>query len=81
MEENIKPYWHELSEEAVEQLIKDHKTWGDVQNDYQQPAWCCYPNALDGRMGCWSLIDIEPGGLRSNISNDFCKGCDCYHKQ
>lgn len=43
---------------------------------YKQPDWCKYPNALEGQMGCWSLMDLSKDGLRTKISKDFCKGCD-----
>ena len=71
-----KRYFHELSQEEVDKLIADKKSWGDIMREYKQPDWCNYPNALEGTMGCWSLVDLSKEGLRTEISKDFCKGCD-----
>ena len=71
-----KRYFHELSQEEVDKLIADKKNWGDIMQEYKQPDWCNYPNALEGTMGCWSLVDLSKDGLRTKISKDFCKGCD-----
>lgn len=74
MAENTKPYWHDLTEDQVDKLIAEKKTWAWVVDNYQQPSWCEYENALSGKMGCWSLT----GELRTKISHDFCKDCPCY---
>ena len=71
-------YFHEISQEEVDKLIADKKTIGYIMETYKQPDWCKYPNALDGQMGCWSLMDLSKDGLRTKISKDFCKGCDEY---
>ena len=47
-------------------------TWADVQRDYKQPDWCRYPDALDGPMGCWSLVG------RMVTGEDYCRDCDCH---
>lgn len=75
-----KKYWHELPQEEVDKLIEEKRTLRHVLDNYLQPEWCHYPAALNGKMGCWSLNDNTPGGLRTKISNDFCKDCDCYKK-
>ena len=67
-------YFHELTKEEFSELIESGKyTWGSVGNDYHQPAWCEYPGATEGQMGCWSLTMIT-----GNVSDEFCKTCDCY---
>lgn len=71
-----KRYFHELSQEEVDKLIADKKNWDDIMQEYKQPDWCNYPNALEGFMGCWSLVDLSKDGLRTKISKDFCKGCE-----
>jgi hypothetical protein len=71
-----KRYFHELSQEEVDKLITDKKNWGYIMNEYKQPDWCNCPNALEGTMGCWSLVDLSKDGFRTKISKDFCKGCD-----
>ena len=71
-------YFHEISQEEVDKLIADKKTIGYIMETYKQPDWCKYPNALEGQMGCWSLMDLSKDGLRTKISKDFCKGCDEY---
>jgi len=71
-------YFHEISQEEVDKLIADKRGVGYVMENYKQPDWCKYPNALEGQMGCWSLMDLSKDGLRTKISKDFCKGCDCF---
>lgn len=69
-------YWHELTDEEVNQLFERKITIGDLMENYKQPDWCDYTDALAGQMGCWSLMDAF--GTRKNISHEFCKDCDCY---
>ena len=73
-----KKYFHELKQKEVEQLIKDKRTNAYVVQNFKQPDWCNYPEALNGIMGCWSLCDSSKGGLRTKISKEFCKGCECF---
>jgi hypothetical protein len=70
-------YWHTLEDSTIKRLIARKTTWGEVMKRYSQPDWCNYPDALEGVMGCWSLIDVH---LRHQISRDYCKGCDCFYK-
>ena len=65
-------YFHEIS--ATEFRFRELRgdSWEDVQRDYQQPGWCEYPGALDGMMGCWSLVGLKVTG------EDYCKSCECY---
>lgn len=67
-------YWHEISQDEIDTLIENKATNQFVVDNYKQPDWCSYPEALAGRMGCYSLLDRE---LRTKISPEFCKGCDC----
>lgn len=67
-------YWHKLSKETQEIIYKySGLTYGEFIAKYRQPPWCSYPDALEGAMGCWSLI--RPGWVREP---DFCKDCDCF---
>lgn len=68
-------YWHEISQEEIDKLFEDKATVGFVLENYKQPDWCHYPEALSGIMGCWSLMDKN---LRTEISHDYCKTCECY---
>ena len=57
--------------------LKD-KTWQYVIDNYKQPDWCTYPEALAGDFGCWSLVysDHSAEGLFL-----VCKDCDyCVDK-
>jgi len=71
-------YFHELEQTEIDTLIADKKTVGYILENYKQPDWCNYPNALKGQMGCWSLMDLSKDGLRTKISRDFCKGCNYF---
>lgn len=75
-----KKYWHELSQEEIDKIISDSVTNRFVVENYKQPDWCTYPEALMGVMGCWSLTDNSTDGLRTKISHDYCTGCPCYKK-
>ena len=66
-------YFHELTKDESNELIKQKVTWAACAEDYPQPIWCSYPDAVQGVMGCWSLMDFD-----IKISEDYCRGCDCY---
>lgn len=70
-------YWHEIPQEEVEQRIAEKRTNQYIMDNYAQPDWCNYPDALNGIMGCWALVDNAPGGTRAKISHEFCKNCEC----
>lgn len=72
----MKQYFHELTDAEVQKLIDDNVSVMAVVENYLQPDWCDYPDALAGHMGCWSLTDLF--GLRHDIGHDYCKTCDCY---
>ena len=71
-------YFHELEQTEIDILIADKKTVDYIMENYKQPDWCNYPGALSMTMGCWSLCDLSKDGLRTKISKDFCKCCDCF---
>jgi hypothetical protein len=73
IKKTTKKYWHELSEEEFEKIYKEY-TWGKAQEEYLQPDWCNYPEAIHP-FGCWSLINKK---LRKEISREFCKTCNYY---
>ena len=73
-----KKYWHLISQKEVNRVLHSKKTIGFVMSHYLQPDWCGYPDALGGSMwGCCSLNNNHNGGLRTKISKEFCKNCDC----
>jgi len=67
---NLNPFFHRLSKKKLEALKKEGRTWGWLMDNYRQPRWCGYPDALEGMMGCWSLI-----GGHTNRQSD-CKHCE-----
>lgn len=71
-------YLHSASNAQINKLLESQVTIGEMQKQYQQPPWCSYPGALDGEMGCRSLMDLD--GLRKKISPRFCRSCDCFQK-
>ncbi len=71
-------YFHEMSdaEWAAWKAQKPPATWRGLQDaGWLQPEWCSYPDALDGMMGCWSLIK------RMVTSKTYCVDCECYRKE
>lgn len=78
VEDGNKRYFHELPQEEIDSLIADKKPINYIMETYKQPKWCNNSNALEGLVGCWSLMDLDKDGLRTKISEEFCKGCDCF---
>jgi hypothetical protein len=78
--EKQKRYFHELSQDEIDRLIAEKKTIGYILENFKQPDWCNYPEALNWILGCWSLMDLSNDGGRTKISKDFCKGCVCCVK-
>lgn len=75
-------YWHSLPQSEVEALVaKGDVTWRNIMDNYKQPDWCGYPEALSGLMGCWSLATVNSDGFRMKICKDYCKTCDCFIDQ
>jgi hypothetical protein len=64
-------YFHEISNEEYKALEQSGAKWNEVMEEYNQPVWCDYPDALAGAMGCYSLT------LRTGVSLDYCHNCDC----
>ena len=65
-------YFHELTEDEFNNICRLHITWDGCSRLYPQPKWCGYPDAVQGLMGCWSLMCFMVTGEK------YCKNCDCY---
>ncbi len=65
-------YFHELTQGEFDELVKTHMTWGECAKKYPQPIWCSYPDAVEGEMGCWSLMDFRVTGRQ------YCYSCECF---
>ena len=76
-----KPYFHELSQKEIDKLIEKKVNVQYILDNYKQPKWCIYENALEAQFGCWTLMDLTPNGGRTKISEGFCKTCDCFKKE
>jgi hypothetical protein len=70
-------HYHELTEGEFNQIVKDNpgKTWEWLQENYPQPEWCKYPDAVAGGafMGCMSLMDFNVHGKSDCASCEFNK--------
>lgn len=75
---DTKPFFHEISDEEFQKLVTDEATVEFILENYEQPTWCDYPEALSMIMGCWSLCDKD---LRKVISEKYCASCECYNKK
>ena len=84
----MKRYWHELTldeqraildmrdpERATMLGLPEGLTVFEFLEQYNQPDWCEYPNALAGVMGCWSLMSVGNKKVIS-VEND-CGDCEC----
>lgn len=67
-------YFHELTKEEFDELVKQRMIWAECAKKYPQPKWCNYPEAVCAILGCWSLTGFKVTG------EDYCKDCDCYIK-
>ena len=71
-----KKYFHLAPQAEIDLMIETGVTIGEVIERYKQPKWCFMPGALEGKFGCWSLMDSRIGGLRTKISPGYCADCD-----
>jgi hypothetical protein len=70
----MKPYFHELNDKEYKKIFKvKGRSWQWLMDNYSQPDWCTYPEALCGDMGCWSLV-----WHRKEINEEYCKNCDLH---
>lgn len=76
MNTQIKKFLHEASDDDVNTLLTNNATVGDLKKIYKEPEWCGDVGALDGKWGCWSLMDLKV--TRKKICREFCKSCDSY---
>lgn len=76
----MKKYWHELQQEEIDSILNENKTVGFIVKNYKQPKWCGLHLALEGVLGCWSLMDLTSNG-RTKISKEFCSACDYFKNQ
>lgn len=67
-----KTYFHELNKEERDAVFESGMTVGEFMEKYSQPDWCSYPGALEGPMGCWSLMAGYVSG------ENYCRNCECY---
>ncbi len=65
-------YYNELRKEEFQWLIKEGVTFGELLKDFPQPPWCNYPGAINGFMGCWSLVGHKVTGEAD------CQDCEEY---
>jgi hypothetical protein len=68
-------FFHELDDGEFEAFKQADAKWGDIAKLHPQPEWCEYPGALDGPMGCWSLVGRMVTGV------EYCHGCECCAAQ
>ncbi len=66
-------FYHELTPFERNELI-GKMTYGELNDQYKQPNWCHYPSALEGKMGCWSLMGDEIW------KESDCYSCDLHSK-
>lgn len=70
-------YFHKLTDEEYLELANGNTTIRQLLDNYKQPDWCGYPEALNPFLGCDYLTDRF---LRSEISRGFCQHCPCYER-
>lgn len=74
----MKKYFHELSDDEHQAVLNSEITIGELNEKYMQPDWCGYPDALNGPMGCWSLVGVSATSKGRVKSESFCLGCECH---
>lgn len=73
-------YFHKLTKDEFEEIQKERMTWAECAQRYPQPVWCGYPDAVQGIMGCWSLMEFYDDGSNWVTGHNYCKDCNCYIK-
>lgn len=63
-------YWHELTKGQQSKVIESGVKIDTFKKIFSQPIWCSYTDALQGFMGCWSLMQ----GKINNIGD--CGNCN-----
>lgn len=66
------PLFHEVSGDEFHKLVDGGWTWRDIEENYRQPDWCQYPDALQGVMGCLSLVNLRIKSVRQCAACEFC---------
>lgn len=74
-----KQYFHELTDDEIDELYKEHVTLGYIVATFRQPDWCSYHEALYGQLGCWALMHI--GYKQERVSETFCRTCERFKKR
>ena len=71
-----KQFFHQLTQEQLETEVHGKLTWGQVMEQFDQPTWCNYPEALSGDLGCWTLCDFP-----WKINKELCSTCPEFKHQ
>ena len=66
-------YWHNLTYEEQRNVFQILGTVQELMDEYSQPGWCNYPDALSCMQGCWSLCSTSEKIVDSYAS---CEGCE-----
>ncbi len=66
-----KKYWHEVTDEEYNSLIKKKVTIKYVVKNYLPPEWCNMPNAIHPKLGCWMLV-------KRKVTKEKCKDCGMF---
>lgn len=70
-------HFHELTNQEFLWLVKEGITYAELNQDFPQPLWCDYHQAVFGMMGCWTLTNFSSGHSRVR-GEDSCRDCDCF---
>ena len=66
-----KKYWHELTDEQVNEIIMAKRKFSWIMNRYKKPDWCNHANPVaPGAFGCEILMND-----RAKINPTFCINC------
>ncbi len=63
--------FHELTDSERDKLFKNEMTCAKLAEDYPQPDWCEYPDAVSP-LGCWGLIF----GHVHDKGKEYCSVCE-----
>jgi len=66
-------YWHKLTDEERQEVYDSNPNIFDFMNEFKQPDWCNYPEALTPLFGCSSLNKKD-----TKVCKETCQGCDEY---
>ena len=71
-----KKFWHQLTEEEVQEFINKGRTYREMDKIYKIPDWCKYEHPFYHDFHwCDDLLNPD---IRTKISVEYCMNCNYF---